>query len=386
MVFTGVEGAPPSHCGGAAAGNASTTAAAPVTSVATTPAVAEKPFITIDPATGKYSLMVPPAKTQSRGADFGTASLARVPFERVYVTRPTDGAATINAKLAAGLHVVFAPAIYQLDEPLRVSHAGQVLLGLGLATLVSARQNTLIQVGDVGGVRVAGLLLQAGPPIGGGNEAAPVLLQWGSGGFQGDAAAPGLLHDLFVRVGGPDGTAANPVRAETMVHVRSGHVIGDNLWLWRADHAASGPVSYASNPVMHGLIVDGDDVTMFGLAVEHTLSDLAVWNGERGRTYFYQSELPYDATQAQFGDPGYCGYRVASHVREHAGWGVGVYSFFRDHNVTVESGIVCPASLARNFVAPLSVFLNGNGGIRHVINGEGDASFGPGTSVNYACS
>jgi hypothetical protein len=59
-----------------------------------------------------------------------------------------------------------SPGIYQIDTPLLVAKPGQVLLGLGLATLVSAKQNTIIQVGDVAGVRVAGFLLQAGPAAG----------------------------------------------------------------------------------------------------------------------------------------------------------------------------------------------------------------------------
>jgi len=45
----------------------------------------------------------------------------------------------------------------------------------------------------------------------------------------------------------------------------------------------------------------------YGLAVEHAEQDLTVWNGERGRTYFYQSELPYGVTQADYGDKGYAG-------------------------------------------------------------------------------
>ena len=54
-------------------------------------------------------------------------------------------------------------------------------------------------------------------------------------------------------------------------------------------------------------------------------------------TYFYQSELPYGVTQEEYGN---CvGYHVASNVKQHAGYGIGVYSFFRDHNVTVKSGI-----------------------------------------------
>ena len=241
MVFTGVDGSQPSHCG---LDEASAAGASPVTSLASTPSIAEKPFITFAPSTGKYSLVVPSLKTASHGADFdgraaatATATASVVPFEHVYVTAPTDSAATINAKLAAGLHVVFSPAIYHLEEPLRVETAGTVLLGLGLATLVSARQNTLIRVGDVDGVQVAGLLLQAGPgpaagpSVGDDSAAAPVLLQWGTGGgYAGSAAAPGLMHDLSARVGGPDGTKADPVAAATMVHVQSGHVIGDNLF------------------------------------------------------------------------------------------------------------------------------------------------------------
>jgi len=281
--------------------------------------------------------------------------------------------------------VVFSPAIYELEAPLVVATAGQVLLGLGFATLISAHQNALIQVANVDGVRVAGLLLQAGP-LGSDGGAAPVLLEWGSGGHAGSASAPGVLSDVFARVGGPDGTDAARVAVDTMVHVRSGHVIGDNMWLWRADHAAAnGTVTYTSNACAHGLVVDGDDVTMYGLAVEHTEEDLTLWNGERGQTYFYQSELPYGVTHAQYGAKGYAGYRVADSVTAHKGYGVGVYSFFRDYNVSVASGIVAPAALEASFVHPLSVFLNGHGGIEHVINGKGGASFGPSTSVHYVC-
>jgi len=401
MVFSGVSGAPPSHCGveveapptiveaAAAEAKLGDEGSSPVTNVASTPTIAEKPYITIDSSGAKYSLMLPPLKSASAGADFdgapAAAAATAVGFEHVFVAAPTDSAATINAKLGAGLHVVFTPGVYRIDEPLRVETAGQVLLGIGIATLVSSAQNVLVQVGDVDGVRIAGLLLQAGPMATTG-DMAPALLVWGTGGYAGSASAPGLLHDLFARVGGPDGTLSDPVGVGTMVHVQSGHVIGDNLWLWRADHAAEGPVSYESNPCEHGLVVDGDDVTMYALAVEHTTKDLTQWNGERGRTYFYQSELPYDATQASFGDPGYCGYRVAPGVQAHAGYGVGVYAYFRDHNVTVASGIVCPAALESSFVAPLSVFLNGNGGIEHVINDKGEASTQASESqVHYVC-
>lgn len=329
---------------------------------------------------------MPPLKTDSRGASFDTAGTTTIGFEHVYVTSPADSAAKINKKLAAGLHIIFTPAIYMIDEPLLVQTSGQVVLGLGLATLVSAAQNTIFSIGDVDGVRLAGLLLQAGPPHPGSGAVAPSLVQWGMGTHAGSAKSPGMLHDIFMRVGGPDGMPGSPVAVTTMLMIRSGHVIGDNLWLWRADHTGKGTVSYESNRCDHGLLVEGDDVSMYGLAVEHAEKDLTVWSGERGRTFFYQSELPYGVTQAQFGDQGYAGYRVADGVQTHDARGVGVYAFFRDHNVSVASGIVCPPALESSFIAPLTVFLSGHGGIRHVINDKGNASMAPTTTVNYVCS
>ena len=71
-------------------------------------------------------------------------------------------------------------------------------------------------------------------------------------------------------------------------------------------------------------------------------------------------------------------------VKDHDAWAVGVYSFFATHDVTVESGIRCPAALQARFVAPMGVHLNGLGAIKHVIN-----EVGVGTSatqqVNYVC-
>ena len=316
MVFTGVVGAPPSHC--------SDTKPGPFTTVDKTPTVAEKPYVTIDGA-GKFSLQVPAPKTDSAGADFAESSKARaVPFESIYVTKVTDGATEINAQLAAGLSVIISPAIYKLDAPLNITTSGTVVLGLGFATLIPSAGTAVISVADgVDDVRIAGLLLQAGPVAGG--FTTPALLAWGTAaGYAGRASAPGVISDVFGRVGGPDGDTDSPVAATAIFDIRSGNVIGDNMWLWRADHAA-GEVTYDSNRNDHGMLVSGDDVTMYGLAVEHAEKDLTIWTGERGRTYFYQSELPYIVTQAEFGDPGYAGYRVGDGVKAHNAWGVGVY-------------------------------------------------------------
>jgi len=79
-----------------------------------------------------------------------------------------------------------------------------------------------------------------------------------------------------------------------MVTINSSNIIYDNTWLWRADHDIVGGVYNSQNPVASGLIVHGNDVTIYGLAVEHTLGNLVEWYGENGDVYFYQSELPYD--------------------------------------------------------------------------------------------
>jgi len=53
------------------------------------------------------------------------------------------------------VHVVMTPGIYSLEDSLKLGTEGQVLLGLGMATLVPAKGTAAVEVGDVDGVRVA---------------------------------------------------------------------------------------------------------------------------------------------------------------------------------------------------------------------------------------
>jgi len=367
MAFVGTEGGEPSHCG--------PEGGPPSVNIPETPVIAEKPFVTIG-QDGRYSLVIPRVQKNRKGYDFGVDSA--VDFSGVFVARATDSAAAINAKLAAGLHVVLSPGIYYLDAALQMDRPDQVLLGLGMATLVAAKGDAAIRVGNVDGVRIAGVLLQAG------SGETDVLLQWGDGSYAGSAENPGFLHDVFARVGGPTDATKEPVRAHVMLRLSSGNVVGDNLWLWRADHDVAGLVKNGDNPCDHGLVVTGDHVTMYGLAVEHTLQDLVQWSGQHGRTYFFQSELPYDVTGA-WGDAGYVGYRVNNTVMSHKAYGVGVYHFFRDHNVTVKRGIAAPAWLESDFVSPLNVHLTGNGRVEHVLNNWGGPTSSDTKQVQWSC-
>jgi len=158
-------------------------------------------------------------------------------------------------------------------------------MGLGMATLIPINGNAAIEVANVNGVRISSVLLQAG------FVHSHSLLEFGQKGFKGDSNNPGSISDVFARVGGMNATGN--VSTEHMVTINSSNVIIDNVWLWRADHDILGQeVSNSRNPVANSLVVNGDDVIAYGVACEHALEDLLIWNGENGKNYFYQSELP----------------------------------------------------------------------------------------------
>ena len=203
--------------------------------------------------------------------------------------------------------------------------------------------------------------------------------------FKGDEIqedeGPGFLYDCFARVGGTNDSTKNQVYADIMVQINSSNVICDNLWLWRADHDINtvNPnhgVMHGANPCQTGFQANGDDIIAYSLAVEHTLDNLTEWNGENGQVYFYQSEYPYDVNPS---DPKrktpyeqtVASYHVGDHVTNHTAYGIGVYSFFRDYPVVMDHGIHTPIGSGIHFTNALSVFLDGQGGIEHVINETG---------------
>ncbi len=202
-----------------------------------------------------------------------------------------------------------------------------MVLGLGLATLISESGNPCITVGNVDGVRVSGIILEAGR-----NKSSSLLI-WGSGTYAGSSTRPGILQDCFGRVGGPNDPSVYQVMTERMVQINSGNVILDDLWLWRADHHVMGRTAHSQNPNDIGIEVNGDYVTAYSLAVEHSLKDLVSWNGNYGKVYFYQSEFPYDVTQENYGNLDFVAYRVNDKVTSHEAYGVGAYSFFADYEV-----------------------------------------------------
>jgi len=350
----------------------------PYTVIAQTPVIAEKPYITIDNG-GKFTLRVPPLEKNKVGPTQNYGDGESIDFSKVYVSSPSDSASVINGKLASGLHLVIGPGFYNLSAPITITRANTVVLGIGFPTLVATNGNPVIHVKDVDGVRVAGFIFDAG------RITSNTLIQWGDSNNFGDPNNPGILYDAFGRVGGTNNPAQFQVSTKEMVTINHAHVIIDNSWLWRADHDVAGIVKNSDNPSQNGLVVNGDNAITYGLAAEHHLRDAVVWNGEGGRTYFYQCEFPYDVTQQEFGNPGYAGYRVNPSVTSHTSWGAGVYSYFRDYTVVANSGIVAPTRGGVTFIHPFTRFLNGNGAITHVLNKLGNP-VNTSSPLAYVCS
>ncbi|MFJ2439702.1 MULTISPECIES: coagulation factor 5/8 type domain-containing protein [unclassified Streptomyces] len=358
MVFVGVRNAPPDSF-----------PAPPHTTVARTPRVREKPFLYVDDA-GAYQVFVPALRDHSLGTTWsGTAPAGdSVPLDRFHIVRPGATAREMNTALAAGKHLLVTPGVHHLDETLKVTRPGTVVLGLGLATLIPDNGVTAMTVADVDGVKIAGLLIDAGTVT-----SRRLMTVGPDGSTARHTADPTSLHDVFFRIGG-----AGAGRAATSLVVNSRDVIGDHLWLWRADHGEG--VGWKTNTADTGLVVNGADVTMYGLFVEHYQKHQTVWNANGGRTYFYQNEMPYDPPGQKAWmngrTRGYPAYKVAGSVTDHQAVGLGSYCFFNvDKKVVADRAFEAPKRDGVRFRSLVTVSLGGGvGAIRHVINDRGGPS------------
>jgi hypothetical protein len=354
MVFQGVSGAPPNHFP-----NPSHTV------IATTPTVREKPFLYVT-GSGEYRVFVPALRANSSGTTwFGkTPAGSSISLSDFFVVRQGTTAAQINAALAANKNLLVTPGTHHISDTIRVTRPDTVVLGLGLATFVPDNGIVAMTVADVAGVKVAGIMFDAGPVN------SPVLMEVGpSGSSANNAANPISLHDVFFRIGG-----AGVAKATNTLVVNSDHVIGDHMWLWRADHGDG--VGWTVNTADTGLTVNGDNVTMYGLFVEHYQKYQTVWNGNGGRTYFYQNEMPYDPPNQgawmNGSTRGYAAYKVADSVTTHEAYGLGSYCvFFGDPSVVGERAFEVPNRAGVRFTNMVIVSLGGVGTINRVINNVG---------------
>ncbi|XVU22215.1 ricin-type beta-trefoil lectin domain protein [Actinoplanes sp. CA-054009] len=358
QVFVGSPGAP-----------AQSFPSPPYTTIGSSPTIAEKPYLYVDGA-GAYQVFVPALRANASGTTWanGTPAGTSLPISTFYVVKAGDTASTINAALAAGKNLLVTPGVYNLNQTLNVTRAGTVILGLGLATFVPTGGVDAMHIADVDGVRLAGVLFDAG------TTNSNTLLQVGPAGSSASHAAnPTVLSDVFIRVGGSIAGKAN-----VSMQINSNNVIGDHAWIWRADHGNSGTVGWNINTGRNGLIVDGDNVTFYGLFVEHYQQYQTIWNGEAGRTYFYQNEMPYDPpNQAAYmngSTRGWAAYKVADSVNTHEAYGLGSYCYFNVNPSVVNArAFEVPVKSGVKFRDMVTVSLGGTGTITNVINTTGAA-------------
>lgn len=394
QVFSGVKGAPPQSF--------STTPYTPnpYTTLPTSPVTREKPFLEVD-SSGAYHVFVSAVQQNSAGTTWanGPTPGTSIPLDRFFVAQPTDSATTINRALARGKHLLLTPGVYHLNRTIRIAHPNTVVLGLGFPTLVPDTGRVAMTVTDSNGVDIAGVMFDAGPVN------SPALLKVGArrdnrnrdardngdngddadnaddadntnvgdraqqGGRDRHSTAPTALQDVFFRIGG-----ATPGRATTSLIVNTDNTILDDIWAWRADHGNG--VGWNDNVADTGVIVNADNVTAYGLFVEHYQKYQVIWNGENGRTIMFQNEMPYDPpTQAAWshdGIAGWAAFKVADSVQRFEGWGFGSYAFFNvNPSVRAAHAFEVPVRPGVKLHDMLTVSLDKVSVIEHVVNDYG---------------
>ncbi|MEU7477883.1 chitobiase/beta-hexosaminidase C-terminal domain-containing protein [Lentzea sp. NPDC042327] len=371
MVFSGTPGAP-----------ATTFPNPPSTTLATTPVSRDVPYLYFE--NGAYRVFLPSLRTNASGASWinGGTPGSSLPMSQFYVVKSGDTASTINAALAQGCNLFFTPGIYNVNQTLQITRPNTVVLGIGYATIVPQNGVTAMQVADVDGVRIKGVLFDAGTTL------SQSLLTVGTPGSSASHSAnPITLQDVFFRVGG-----AIAGKATNSLVVNSNDTIIDHTWVWRADHGNAGTYGWNEAIGDTGVVVNGNNVLATGLFVEHYQKYQVIWNGNNGRTIFFQNEMPYDVpNQAVWNSPnglaGYAAYKVADNVTTHEAWGLGSYCFFNvNPSVRAHHAFEVPNRSGVRLHNLLTVSLNYKGTITHVVNETGGVT-PPGTVpvnvVNY---
>lgn len=384
MVFVGCENAPQTTENWASVTYQS------YTNIEKTEVVREKPFLYLD-NNGEYQVFVPGIRKDTVGVSWSKDNMGEgtsVSIDKFYIAKAaTDNADTMNQALAEGKSLILTPGLYDIDKPLKVDNANTIILGLGLATITCTNEDTAIKVADVDGVSIAGIIAEAG------EQGSESLIEMGSKDASADHSSnPSWFSDVYVRVGGYSAGSC-----EKGIVINSNNVIGDHFWLWRADHGAGAKWDGAKCDT--GLEVNGDNVNVYGLFCEHFQKYQTLWNGENGKMYFYQSELPYDVpmqTDWMSHDGtknGYASYKVADNVEKHEAYGLGVYEVFiyTGEKMNLESAIEVSAG-TKVFHActnHLSGDNTNSGTITHIVNesggsvGKGITQQGAKVGINY---
>ncbi len=338
----------------------------PYTVINETPIIREKPYLVNDD--DKFIVRRPGLRKNSSSVSWMNNNLyeTEMSLGDFYIAKPTDDAQTINKALLDEKNILFTPGIYALNESLKIVKTETVLMGIGMATLRSGNGNAVIEVADLDGVTLCGLIIDAG------KIRSEKLVMIGEPDSQSDHSQnPSFLYDIFIRVGG-----YGEGNTSVCMEINSRDVVVDHTWLWRADHGKN--VGWNENVTRNGLVVNGDRVTIYGLFCEHFHEYQTLWNGNEGKVYFYQSEMPYDPPTSEAfkhgTTNGYASYKVSDHVTSHEAWALGIYCVFFKAPVIVDQAIETPLILEQDIHHKIIFWLGGghkDSAIKSIINGKG---------------
>jgi F5/8 type C domain len=367
MVFSGVNGAP-----------AQSFPSPPMTTLATTPVSRDVPYLFVD-SSGNFRVFLPSLRTNASGPSWnsGPTPGSSLPMSQFFVVTPSNTAAQINTALGQGCNLFFTPGVYNINQTINVNNPNTVVLGIGMPTLIPINGIDTMHVADVDGVRIKGLLFDAGT-----TNSNALLTVGAAGSSAGHASNPITLQDTFFRIGGDiAGKATNSLV------VNSNNTLLDHIWAWRADHGNSGTVGWTVNTAAHGVVVNGNNVLATGLFVEHYQNYEVQWFGNGGETIFFQNEMPYDppdqAAWMNGSSNGFASYQVGPNVTSHTAFGLASYCFFNvNRSVVADHAFETPTGSGIRFRDILTVSLGGVGVIQHVINGTGGATPSNTTPVN----
>lgn len=348
-----------------------------VTFEAVTPVVSEKPFLLFGDD-GCYKVFRPALRRNSAGVSYSRTSMGDGELidlvDNFLVAKPGTTVSEMNRALAAGKHLMLTPGIYQLEEPLTVSLPNTIVMGLGWATIVPPEgAEAAIKIDDVDGVRLASILFDA-------HHSSHNLLKVGDKvGDKRHVDNPIVLSDMFFRIGG---FLPQKTHVDTALEVNSNDVVGDHFWIWRADHGVKGSVGWDVNTADYGLVVNGSNMTIYGLFNEHFQKYQTLWKGENGLVYFYQCETPYDArTQDVFMSEdgtrdGYAAYKVADNVQNHRAYGLGIYDVLF-HDIRLENSVEVPRNkgIEIHHLVNTSFIPGPKKGFGYVINGMVESTY-----------
>ena len=134
--------------------------------LASCPVSEQEPYLYQD-SSGNYDVFVPSVQSNTSGptwtASSNTPGTSLSVNNTFYVVNSASTITQINAALAAGDNLLFTPGVYSYGSTINVVDPNTKIIGLGFATLIPTSGNVTMNVADVPGVNISGLIFDAGP-------------------------------------------------------------------------------------------------------------------------------------------------------------------------------------------------------------------------------